>query len=71
MKLIFKRKEPAAKAGYMELTGAKKDGACEIVEVAGGVSKERGCCNRFEPESALTTEFRCGCCEYLVRKTKP
>jgi hypothetical protein len=61
-------KIPSAKAGYMELSGAKKDGGCRKVEVAGGVSKKLGCCNLFAPESAKTCEFRCGTCEYLEAK---
>ncbi len=56
---------PAGQAGYMEITGAVKDGDCRIVNVPGGVSKELGCCNEFEPESLKTKRFRCGDCEYL------
>lgn len=54
----------AEAAGYMELTGAKKDGDCEIVKVAGGISKQRGCCNEFKPEDRYTTQFRCGTCRF-------
>jgi hypothetical protein len=51
-------------AGYMELTGAKKDGDCEIVQVQGGISQHRGCCNLFDPfHGAL--KFDCGHCEYV------
>lgn len=62
------KKIPSAQAGYMELTGAKKDGDCEKVEVAGGISKDRGCCNKFHPESRQTTTFNCGTCEYVTEK---
>ena len=55
----------ASAAGYMELEGAKKDGDCRKVNVKGGVSKELGCCNEFEPESEKAEAFRCGLCEYL------
>ena len=62
-------KIPSAQAEYMELRGAEKDGDCKKVEVAGGVSKELGCCDRFEPKSAATKHFRCGDCEYVIDKT--
>ncbi len=55
---------PASKAGYMELVGAKKDGDCRKVNVSGGVSLERGCCNEFERESRYTTKFSCGTCTF-------
>ena len=55
-------------AGYMELAGAKKDGDCRKVEVKGGISQELGCCNLFEPETKSTQRFRCGDCEYHMRK---
>lgn len=55
----------AAQAGYMELTGAVKDADCRKVEVKGGISKELGCCNEFQPEKKSTKRFRCGDCEYL------
>ena len=61
-------KIPSAKAGYMELKGAKKDAGCKKVEVAGGVSAELGCCNYFEPESADTQRFHCAECEYVTRR---
>lgn len=54
----------AAQAGYMELASAKKDADCRKVEVAGGISKELGCCNEFQPEARTTKRFRCGDCEY-------
>lgn len=56
---------PAAQAGYMELAGAKKDGDCRKVEVSGGVSRELGCCNEFQPQKKDTRHFDCGDCEYL------
>jgi hypothetical protein len=56
---------PSAQAGYMELSGAKKDGDCRKVEVAGGISRELGCCNEFQPAKKDTQQFRCGNCEYL------
>ena len=62
------KKIPSAQAGYMELTGAKKDGGCEKVEVAGGVSRERGCCNHFHPALKTTSVFNCGNCEYVKEK---
>jgi hypothetical protein len=60
-------KIPSAKAAYMELRGAKKDGGCSKVEVAGGVSKELGCCNYFQPATEDTKRFDCGNCEYLIK----
>ena len=58
-------KIPSAQAGYMELAGAVKDADCQKVEVAGGVSKQLGCCNEFRPQSKTTDRFRCGDCEYV------
>ena len=55
----------AEDAGYMELEGARKDADCRKVEVKGGVSSERGCCNFFEPDSRKVRAFRCGLCEYV------
>lgn len=55
----------AEQAGYMELSGAKKDADCHKVKVAGGVSTHRGCCNKFEPEKRTCDGFRCGNCEYV------
>ncbi len=49
----------------MELAGAKKDADCVIVEVKGGVSRELGCCNEFEPANSRTRKFSCGTCEYV------
>jgi hypothetical protein len=64
-KFLRQTKIPSSQAGYMELTGAKKDAGCDKVEVAGGVSKERGCCNDFNPESNAVTAFKCGTCGHL------
>lgn len=58
----------ASEAGYMELTGAKKDGDCSRVNVHGGVSFERGCCNKFERQSRYTTKFSCGTCKFQKPK---
>lgn len=55
----------ASQAGYMELAGATKDADCRKVNVKGGVSKQLGCCNEFQPESRSVKQFRCGTCEYL------
>lgn len=57
-----------SEAGYMELPGAQKDGSCEKVDVKGGVSSMLGCCNLFELEFDQPKQFRCGTCEYKVRK---
>jgi hypothetical protein len=54
----------AKAAGYMELNGAKKDGDCRIVNVKGGVSKQLGCCNKYQPQKGAQ-EFKCGKCEYI------
>ena len=51
-------------AGYMELNGAKKDGDCNVVEVKGGVSKYKGCCNLFDP-FPNAQRFDCGHCEHV------
>jgi broad specificity phosphatase PhoE len=61
-------RESADHAGYMELTGATKDGDCQRVEVAGGISKELGCCNDFKPQGAGVTAFRCGSCRFVTDK---
>ena len=62
-------KIPSAQAGYMELAGAAKDADCEKVEVAGGVSRVRACCNHFSPEAKDTDKFSCGTCEYVRSPT--
>jgi len=58
-------KIPSARAGYMELKGAKKDAQCSKVEVAGGVSQCLGCCDHFRPENDKVDAFKCGSCEYV------
>jgi hypothetical protein len=50
-------------AGYMELSGAQKDGDCVRVKVANGISQRLGCCNLFEPDKGAKL-FSCGTCEY-------
>ncbi len=60
-----KRRVSSISAGYMELEGAQKDGDCEVVEVEGGVSKDLGCSNLFEPIAGATS-FTCGTCTYFV-----
>lgn len=66
-KLADKHLVSAEQAGYMELDGAKKDASCDIVNVEGGVSSERGCCNLFDPEKGVK-RFNCGSCEHVSRK---
>ena len=58
----------AEAAGYMELDGATKNADCQIVDVPGGVSRELGCCNKFEPEDEDVQRFHCGECEYVKSK---
>lgn len=60
----------ASAAGYMELVGARKDGDCSKVEVSGGLSKERGCCNEFKPETRMTTKFSCGTCRFVEAQVR-
>jgi hypothetical protein len=55
----------AEQAGYLELPNAVKDADCDVVEVDGGVSSERGCCNSFGWKSPDVEYFRCGECRYL------
>ena len=55
----------AEQAGYLELPGAVKDADCEVVEVDGGVSSERGCCNSYAWRSGNPKGFSCGECKYL------
>jgi hypothetical protein len=55
-------------AGYMELADAQKDGECEIVDVQGGVSSKRGCCDLFWPKDEQTKVFSCGTCEFVEIK---
>lgn len=54
----------AKAAGYMELAGAIKDGACTIVNVPAGISKDLGCCNQFQLKSGKPKQFRCGTCKF-------
>lgn len=61
-------RESADHAGYMELEGAVKDADCQRVMVAGGVSRELGCCNDFKPQGKTTKLFRCGACRFVVGK---
>lgn len=62
---INKIRITAAQAGYLELPGAVKDADCEVVEVDGGVSSERGCCNSYAWRSRNPKGFSCGECRYL------
>lgn len=55
----------AQEAGYLELPGAKKDSDCSVVEVSGGVSSQRGCCNSYAWRSRNPKNFSCGECKYL------
>ena len=64
--LSGKKRLTAKAAGYMELKGAVKDADCQLVQVAGGVSKQLGCCNKYQPANSAVKQFRCGKCEYLV-----
>lgn len=63
-------KVPEQAAGYMELRGAVKDASCALVQVDGGVSRERGCCDLYEPRGEDVDEFRCGECEYVRQKSR-
>lgn len=49
----------------MELDGATKDAGCDIVDVPGGVSRNLGCCNLFDPEKDAKL-FSCGTCEHIT-----
>lgn len=55
----------AVQAGYLELPDAVKDADCEVVEVDGGVSSERGCCNSYAWRSGNPKGFSCGECKYV------
>jgi hypothetical protein len=48
----------------MELAGAQKDGDCSKVDIQGGVSLDKGCCNFFEPQDEQVDRFSCGTCKY-------
>lgn len=54
-------------AGYMELPGAVKDGDCQRVKVANGISQRKGCCNEYRPGKS-SDEFRCGECKFVTLK---
>lgn len=62
---INKTRISEQQAGYLELPGAVKDADCEIVEVEGGVSSERGCCNSFGWKTEDVETFSCGECKYV------
>lgn len=57
-------KVSADTAGYMELEGAAKSGDCGLVQVAGGVSGDQGCCNLFDPQQGAAS-FCCEECEHF------
>jgi signal peptide peptidase SppA len=59
-------KTSAAAAGYMELAGAEKDGQCDVVEVAGGVSLDSGMCRKLFDAESDADEF---CCEECTHST--
>ena len=61
-------RKSAKEAGYMALIGAKADADCAKVNVPGGISRERACCNLFEPETNQTIVFSCGTCEHQRQK---
>jgi hypothetical protein len=63
---MMDKRVSAESAVYMELSGARKDGDCEVVAVDGGISRDLGCCNLFQPESKDTQAFSCGTCEYVT-----
>ena len=54
----------AQEAGYVELPGAKKDAQCDIVNVPGGVSSEKGCCNLYK-QQPNAQGFSCGQCTHV------
>jgi hypothetical protein len=57
-------KTSAAAAGYMELAGAEKDGQCDVVEVAGGVSLDSGMCRKLFDAESDADEFCCDDCTH-------
>jgi hypothetical protein len=61
-------RESAEEAGYLELKNAEKDGDCSKVNVPGGISRDLGCCDLYQPESEDTESFKCGVCEYVRTK---
>src|SRR5271157_3779373 len=54
---------------YKELKGAWKDADCAIIRVPGGISLELGCCNKFQEEDENVQQFKCGTCEFKMRRT--
>lgn len=64
------RRLTAKAVAYMELSGAKKSGDCEKVAVAGGISKELGCCNVFQPRNTSVQQFRCGTCKFARDRSR-
>ena len=58
-------KEDGGSAGYMELEGAQKDADCSKVQVDGGVSSDRGCCNEWQDKGGAEN-FSCGTCAYVL-----
>lgn len=62
-------KVTAVEAGYMELPGAVKDAGCNVVNVSGGVSSQKGCCNLYDPKPNPNA-FCCGECTHLVTLDK-
>lgn len=48
-------------AGYLELEGAQKDADCQLVNVPGGVSSAKGCCNIWDTVPGAQA-FSCGTC---------
>lgn len=57
-------KVTAANAVYVELKGARKDADCSLVDVRGGVSSQKGCCDLFY-EKPDADNFHCGDCIYV------
>ncbi len=68
LKSQAKPRMSAKQADYEELQSARKDGECTLVEVPGGISKEKGCCAEWERVSQNVKEFRCGTCTYEYQK---
>lgn len=64
-----RKKVSEVASGYMELDGAVKDGSCKVVDVPGGISLKRGCCNLYKKQKGAD-EFRCGLCQYVVEQYK-
>lgn len=60
-----KKRVSAESAVYLELANAIKDSDCQVVNVPGGVSADRGCCDLWSASSEDAGNFSCGSCEYL------